>query len=188
MFKKIFIIICAVVCFNSAAHAANVEDAVQWAVNIANDNSHGYSQGEEYPPYQGSRDAPDYDCSSLVYYALDHAGFNIIKNWHNNPLFMSRYDGKQFVGDADTIFDDLSVDGGWQKFSWDEIKDNLLRGDILFNPHHVAIYIGDGLTVEARGVNNPKGGSYVTGDQGGEIDFYSAFNRGWTEVYRRLGD
>lgn len=182
MFRIILLAGCLL--FNHA-HAAqpNIEVAVQWAVDIANDQSHGYSQGAEYPPYQDSRDGPDYDCSSLVYYALDRAGFNIIQNWHNNPLYMSRYGGNQLVGDADTIWQDLSVDGGWQKFSWHEVKDNLKRGDILFNPHHVAFYIGDGLTVEARGVNNPRGGSYATGDQGGEIDFYPA-NRYWTEVYR----
>ena len=172
------------------AQAQNVEDAVQWAINIANDNTHGYSQGAEnataYNPYTGSRDAPDYDCSSLVYYAFNHAGFNIIDNWHKNPKYMNRYNSKQYVGDADTIWEDLSVDGGWKKFSWAEVADNLQRGDILCRPQfHVAIYIGDGKTVEARGVNNPTGlGRYETGDQGGEIDFYPAQGRGWTEVYR----
>ena len=185
MFKVLLIASCLL--FNHANAQPNIEVAVQWAIDIANDQAHGYSQGAEYPPYQGTRDAPDYDCSSLLYYALDRAGFNVIQNWHNNPLSISRYNGKQKVGDADTIWQDLSVDGGWQKFSWNEIKDNLQRGDILFNPHHVAFYIGDGMTVEARGVNNPRGGSYVTGDQGGEIDFYSAYNRGWTEVYRFIG-
>ncbi|MBR2734090.1 MAG: hypothetical protein IKD80_07595, partial [Selenomonadaceae bacterium] len=66
--------------------------------------------------------------------------------------------------------------------------DNLQRGDILCRPQfHVAIYIGDGKTVEARGVNNPRGGDWSTGDQGGEIDFYDAYGRGWTEVYRYVG-
>ena len=100
---------------------------------------------------------------------------------------MSRYDGKQLTGDADTIWTDLGE--GWIKISWNDAEDNLQRGDILCAPQrHVAIYIGDGMTVEARGVNNPKGGSYETGDQGGEIDFYSAFGRGWTEVYRYVGN
>ena len=176
----------------NAAQAQSVEDAVQWAIDIANDNSHGYSQGAENAtanrPYTGSREGVDYDCASLVYHAFNHAGFNIIENWHKNPLYMKRYDGKQFTGDADTIWDDLSVDGGWKKFSWYDVQDNLVRGDILCRPQaHVAIYIGDGLTVEARGVNNPRGGDFATGDQGGEIDFYSAYNRGWTEVYRFVG-
>ena len=188
MFKKFFVTICAATClFMNSAQAADVEAAVQFAIDIANDDSHGYSQGMY--PYQGSRENPDYDCSSLVYHAFNHAGFNIIDNWHKNPLFLSRYGGKQYSGDADTIWDDLSIDGGWKKFSWYEVKDNLLRGDILCAPErHVAIYIGDGLTVEAKGVHTPKGGSYETGDQGGEIDFYSAYNRGWSEVYRYVGD
>ena len=184
MFKKFFITLCAVVCFNASAFAANIEDAVLFAIEIANDNSHGYSQG--MPPYQGSRESPDFDCSSLIYHALNHAGFPVIENWHNNPEYMARYNGKQYSGDADTIWQDLGE--GWIKLSWYDAKDNLIRGDILCNPqHHVAFYIGDGLTVEAKGVNNPKGGDYQTGDAGGEIDFYSAFNRGWTEVYRYVG-
>lgn len=190
--KKFLIAAIASFMIMNPAQAQNVEDAVQWAINIANDDTHGYSQGAEnataYNPYTGSRDAPDYDCSSLVYYAFNHAGFHIIENWQKNLKYMSRYDGKQRVGDADTIWEDLSVDGGWVKYSWFEAKDNLQRGDILCLPkRHVAIYIGDGKTVEARGVNNPKGGSYETGDQGGEIDFYPAQNRGWTEVYRYVG-
>ncbi|MBQ6297234.1 MAG: C40 family peptidase [Selenomonadaceae bacterium] len=180
---------------NSAqAIDSRVENAVQWACEIAEDETHGYSQGAENAternPYTGSREGPDYDCSSLVYHAFNHAGFNIIDNWHKNPKYMSRYGGRQYSGDADTIWEDLSVDGGWVKYSWNEIKDNLQRGDILCRPQfHVAIYIGDGKTVEARGVNNPTGrGRYETGDQGGEIDFYEAQGRGWTEVYRYVGN
>ena len=35
-----------------------IEKAVEWAISIANDNSHGYDQAH--------RDGPDYDCSSLI--------------------------------------------------------------------------------------------------------------------------
>ena len=176
----------------SAQIDSRIESAVQWAIDIANDPAHGYSQGAENAtasrPYTGSREGPDYDCSSLVYHALQHAGFDIIGAWHKNPEYITRYNGKQYTGDADTIWNDLKVLGGWKKYSWAEVADNLQRGDILCRPQsHVAIYIGDGKTVEARGVNNPRGGSYSTGDQGGEIDFYSAYDRGWTEVYRFSG-
>ena len=173
---------------------SRVESAVEWAIEIAKDDTHGYSQGAENAtpshPYTGSREGPDYDCSSLVYHAFNQAGFNIIDNWHRNPKYFSRYNGRQYSGDADTIWDDLSIDGGWVKYSWVEVADNLQRGDILCRPQfHVAIYIGDGMTVEARGVNNPTGlGRYETGDQGGEIDFYPAQGRGWTEVYRYVGN
>lgn len=196
MIKKFFVaIIAASFLLTNSAQAidSRVEKAVQWAIDIANDPTHGYSQGVEnatdWRPYSGSRESPDYDCSSLVYHAFNYAGFNIIANWHKNPKYMARYNGKQYSGDADTIWEDLSIDGGWKKFSWSEVADNLQRGDILCAPQrHVAIYIGNGQTVEARGVNNPRGGSYATGDQGGEIDFYDAYGRGWTEVYRYTGE
>ena len=198
MIKKSFamLTLAGLMAINSSTAQATdprVESAVQWAIEIAKDDVHGYSQGAEnataYNPYTGSREGPDYDCSSLVYHAFQHGGFKIIDNWRKNPKYMARYGGRQYSGDADTIWTDLSVDGGWQKFSWAEVKDNLQRGDILCLPqHHVAIYIGDGKTVEARGVNNPTGrGRYETGDQGGEIDFYPAQGRGWTEVYRYVG-
>ncbi len=178
---------------HSALAAVNpMEKAVVWALQIAADNQHGYSQGAENAtannPYTGAREGPDYDCSSLVYHALDQAGFPIIAAWQKNPDYYRLYNGRQLTGDADTIWPDLQKIGGFTKYSWAEVKDNLQRGDILCRPEaHVAIYIGNGKTVEARGVNNPKGGEYRTGDQGGEIDCYSAYGRGWTEVYRYTG-
>lgn len=169
-----------------------IERYVLWAESIAKDPVHGYSQGAENAttknPYTGSREGPDYDCSSLVYHSLQYAGFDMIGAWQKNPDYMKLYNGKQFSGDADTIWPDMQKIGGFKKFTWDEIKNNLQRGDIVCDPtRHVAIYRGNGQTVEARGVNNPKGGDYRTGDQGGEIDFYSVQNRGWKEVYRYVG-
>lgn len=190
---------------DEVAPDARVEAALQFAIAMANDNTHGYSQGAENAtaknPYTGSREGalpadkrnsdwtPDFDCSSLVYWSLEKGGFKIIEQWqNNNPEYLSRYNGEQYTGDADTVWMDLEVLGGWQKYSWNEIKNNLQRGDILCIPEqHIAFYIGDGQTVEARGVNNPRGGEYRTGDQGGEIDIYNAQGRGWIEVYRYVG-
>ena len=178
---------------DAVAPDSRVEKAVQWAMNIASDDVHGYSQGAENAtpahPYTGSREGVDYDCSSLVYHAFQNGGFDIIGTWHKNPEYMARYNGKQYSGDADTIWADLEKIGGFTKFSWHEVKDNLMRGDIICLPEkHVAIYVGNGWTVEARGVNNPTGkGRYETGDQGGEIDCYEVQNRVWTEVYRYTG-
>lgn len=47
----------------------NIEKAVSWAIGIAADNSHGYSQVH--------RNSPDYDCSSFVGTALSKADFAV---------------------------------------------------------------------------------------------------------------
>ena len=175
-----------------ASNSNPMEKAIAWAMKTAADNRHGYSQGKENAtasrPYTGSREGPDYDCSSFIYHALEHAGFPIIEAWHKNPAYRKLYHGKQYTGDADTIWPDLQRIGGFTRYSWQAVKNNLKRGDILCDPaHHVALYVGDGWTVEAKGVQNGQGGDWRTGDQGGEIDCYSAYGRGWTEVYRYTG-
>lgn len=48
---------------------SDINKAVKWAMNIAEDNRHGYDQTH--------RNGPDYDCSSLVGTALNQAGFNV---------------------------------------------------------------------------------------------------------------
>ena len=47
----------------------DINKAVKFMVDTANDNSHGYDQVH--------RNGPDYDCSSLVGTALHNAGFNV---------------------------------------------------------------------------------------------------------------
>lgn len=55
----------------------NINIAVDWAIKIANDESHGYDQI--------NRNGPDYDCSSFVSTALNKAGFPIsIYSWTGN--------------------------------------------------------------------------------------------------------
>ena len=91
---------------DTVAPDPRVEKAVQWAIEIANDPRCGYSQGAVNAtpahPYTGSREGPDYDCSSLVYHAFTHGGFDIISVWQKtNPKYFSRYGGRQYSGDAD---------------------------------------------------------------------------------------
>lgn len=55
----------------------DIMKAVQFMIDIANDNTHGYDQTD--------RNGPDYDCSSLVSTALHEAGFNISPySWTGN--------------------------------------------------------------------------------------------------------
>lgn len=50
----------------------DIQKAVNWMLNIAMDDTHGYDQA--------NRQGPDYDCSALVSSALYQAGFNV-KPW-----------------------------------------------------------------------------------------------------------
>lgn len=55
----------------------NIYKAVDWAVDKALDNTHGYDQ--KY------RNGPDYDCSSLIGTALHEAGYNVSpRSWTGN--------------------------------------------------------------------------------------------------------
>lgn len=141
---------------------ANVEKMVQWALSIANDQSHGYSQD--------ARTGPDYDCSSFVYYALENAGFGVISK-------------RGYAGNGDTLPEDL-VSSGWKEYDFDNSKvSSLKRGDIMWMETHVSIYIGSGKTVEASGT---WAGSSEQGDQGDEIGTYDVVrnNRPYTKFFR----
>ena len=48
--------------------------------------------------------------------------------------------------------------------------------------------IGGFTRYEWESVDNPRGGEWRTGDQGGEIDYYDAYGRSWTELYRYTGN
>ena len=55
----------------------NIEKAVKFMVDTANNDKHGYDQTH--------RNSPNYDCSSLVGTALNKAGFNVSPNsWTGN--------------------------------------------------------------------------------------------------------
>ena len=55
----------------------NIMKALQFMLDVANDNSHGYDQTK--------RNGPDYDCSSLVGTALKEGGFNVSPySWTGN--------------------------------------------------------------------------------------------------------
>ena len=115
---------------------------------IADNNIYDYSQGAENAtanhPYTGSREGSGFDCSSLGYYALDYAVFSIIAVWRKNFEYYAQYQGKQITGDADTIWPDMQAVGGFTKYTWNAVKNDLQRGDILSYPDaYVAIYIGN---------------------------------------------
>ena len=143
------------------------EKALQWAIGIANDQSHGYSQANRW--------GPDYDCSSLVISAYKQAGLPIdttIVNYTGNMNGLLRYGFKD-------VTSSVSLSSG----------SGLLPGDILWyhisgTNGHTAMYAGNGKIVHARG---PSYGSSKTGDQGTEIAVTAYYRGSWQHVYRYTG-
>ncbi len=138
-----------------------VESAISWAVSIANDNSHGYSQR--------SRWGPDYDCSSLVISAFRHAGVNV--------------GAATYTGNMRAQF----TQHGFQWIPWAQIggTSNLQRGDILLNEKtHTEIYLGGNQNVGAHSDR----GYPQTGDQTGtEISVSGYYYHPWNGVLRYAG-
>lgn len=140
-----------------------INNATAWAVNIANDNSHGYDQIGRW--------GPDYDCSSLVISAYEQAGVKV------------KEAGATYTGNMRAAF----VKCGFEAIPYKKGM-TLYKGDVLLNEkHHTALYIGDGQIVQAS--SNEKGGIYngKDGDQTGrEIAtgrFYE-YSKGWNYVLR----
>lgn len=140
-----------------------INNATAWAVNIANDNSHGYDQIGRW--------GPDYDCSSLVISAYEQAGVKV------------KEAGATYTGNMRAAF----VKCGFKAIPYKKGM-TLYKGDVLLNEkHHTALYIGDGQIVQAS--SNEKGGIYngKDGDQTGrEIAtgrFYE-YSKGWDYVLR----
>ena len=144
------------------------QTAVDWAVNIASDQSHGYSQSSRW----GN---PDYDCSSFAISAYRNAGVPIDINKVNYTGNMSGLLNCGFTDVTKKV--NLATGNGLQP------------GDIIYyhksgNIGHAAIYIGNGKIVHARGASY---GSTKPGDQGTEIAVAPYYRGSFDHVYRYTG-
>lgn len=145
-----------------------IESAVQWAINIANDNSHGYDQVNRW--------GPDYDCSSLLITAWQQAGIKVKDAG-------ASYTGNMYAAFTSCGFEDVTNQVNITT------GDGIQRGDILLNvANHTAMSIGNGQLVQAS--QNELGGisGGQTGDQTGEeIACRPYYNYPWDYVLRLPG-
>ncbi|MCM1226428.1 MAG: NlpC/P60 family protein [Clostridium sp.] len=143
-----------------------VEYAVQWAVSIANDDSHGYDQGNRW--------GPDYDCSSLIITAYEKAGIPVKTN------------GATVVSNMVSVF---TKTGFQQVSNWNHSTGaGLIRGDVVISNGHTEMYIGNGQLVKAS--QNENGGIIggQSGDQTGkEVRVGNWYNGGWICALRYTG-
>lgn len=145
-----------------------IDDAVEWAVGIANDDSHGYDQTNRW--------GPDYDCSSLLIQAWENAG--VLVKTAGATYTGNMYDAFIECGFQDvTESIDLATGAG------------VIRGDVLLNIiNHTAMSIGNGQIVQAsiNEFGETTGGQ--TGDQTGEeICTRGYYNYPWDKVLRYPG-
>lgn len=118
----------------------NVQKMIDFAINWCNDNSHGYDQG-------ANRWGPDCDCSSLMYMAAHHAGYNIKT-------------GSGYTGSMRRDFSNA----GFKVRNFTSLSD-LKPGEILVNEgSHTEMFIGNGQFAGAH--INENGG--ITGGRPGD--------------------
>ena len=148
--------------YGNPEEIAIIDKAVNRAVSIANDNTHGYEN------YGGG---PDYDCVSLLEEAWSYAGLNISVHDASSTKYFKETFEKIGFNDVTSLINFSTGEG-------------LLRGDILLNPdYHVEMMVDSNTRVGAH--SNYDG---VTGDSGGtEIDIgpyanYATY--GWTYCLR----
>lgn len=148
---------------------SKIENAVNYMIGIANDNSHGYSQINRW--------GPDYDCSSLVITSYEQAGVPVKTNG-------ATYTGNMYNVFLACGFKDVTSQVNMASGS------GMVRGDVLLNTaYHTAMYIGNGQLCQASGdeYGGIKGAN--KGDQTGtEIYVTGYYNYPWDCVLRYTVD
>lgn len=135
---------------------------VAWAKRIADDDSHGYSQSNR-------NGDPDYDCSSLVYYALKNAGLDVGSyafNTTGEPAILEK--------------------AGFERHDWTKV-DDLQTGDVVWQSAHTEIYIGEGRFVGAHQDENGGISGGKAGDQTGDEISVTSYAAGYTAYFHYKG-
>lgn len=137
-------------CLSPASEVAGVgmQKAVNWAIQIANNDGYGYSQESRQTGWETYQSDPNctgscgyFDCSSFVASALTYAGY-----YDTNPFFNTGNEAAslQSIGFTD-ITSSIDLTNG----------DGLQPGDILLRDTHTGLYVGNGEVAE--GLNTSLG-------------------------------
>lgn len=141
-----------------------IDKAVAWALAIAEDDSHGYDQGDRW--------GDDYDCSSFVIQAYENAGVPVKTN------------GASYTGDMVAVFLATGFENVTASVNL-STGSGLIKGDVVWKSGHVEMVSRAGYLVGASINENGETTGGQTGDQTGkEIRERTYYNYPWTTVLR----
>lgn len=140
-----------------------ISSAMTWAEDIAEDDSHGYSQANRW--------GPDYDCSSFTIEAYQQAGLPLKEHGAN-------YTGDMYAAFRSCGFEDVTRSVDLNNGA------GLRYGDVLHSHNagrqHAALYAGAGKIIHARSSE----GNTQTGDQSGNEIRVQPYSGPWDHVLR----
>lgn len=146
----------------TVAATEGADKAIDWAYDIANDNTHGYSQSTRW----GN---PNYDCSSFVISAYEAAGVPVKEN------------GATYTGNMKQAF----LKSGFIWIPGNPNVNDLQPGDVLLSEsHHTELYVGNGRNLGAHSNYDGRDGD----SSGSEIDEGNYYSFPWDGVLRYVGN
>lgn len=152
-------------------------DAVDFAVRIANDNSHGYSQAVR--SLYNIINPKSFDCSSLAltayYYALQKNGLTAQANYLKANC---SYTGNMLK----------MLNAGFEIVARNQTAHSqMIKGDLELNTtHHVALAVGKDIIVHARSSEGTKDTKDNSGNEIRTQPWY-LYSHGWTHRLRFTG-
>lgn len=144
-----------------------IQKMIDYAVAIANDDSHGYSQTRRWKS-QGT----DRDCSSLMYEAANAAGYNVTVGPSG-----THYTGTMIEDFENAGFTVLRFDGNL----YDLDKGDILVRDPWGDDGHTEMYIGNNQLVGAHGSEYGTADGEPGDQTGGEISVVGVYGN-WDYV------
>ena len=153
---------------DAAVSQATIDKVVQWAIDTANDDTHGYSQA-----YDRRWGTPDYDCASFVICAYRSVGFKLTNAAHCSNI------KEEFMKEGFEWIPNTEIDLSTSKY--------LKPGDVLLRiAGHTELYIGNNKQCGAHDDydGNRRGDTY-----GDEVCAYTYSNRSnWSGILRYPAD